>query len=35
MNIFKFILRSIIHYRKQHLALFSGMAVSAAVLTGA
>jgi putative ABC transport system permease protein len=35
MKIQKFIIRSIIHYRKQHLALFLGMAVSAAVLTGA
>ena len=35
MTNFKYIIRSIIHYRKQHLALFFGMAVSAAVLTGA
>jgi putative ABC transport system permease protein len=35
MTIYKYIIRSIVHYRKQHLALFLGMAVSAAVLTGA
>ncbi len=35
MTNFKYIIRSIIHYRRQHLALFFGMAVSAAVLTGA
>jgi putative ABC transport system permease protein len=35
MTNLKYIIRSIIHYRKQHLALFFGMAVSAAVLTGA
>lgn len=35
MNIFRYILRSLYHYRNQHLALFLGMAVSAAVLTGA
>jgi putative ABC transport system permease protein len=35
MTNFKYIIRSIIHYRKQHLALFLGMAVSAAVVTGA
>jgi ABC-type antimicrobial peptide transport system permease subunit len=35
MKFHKFIIRSIIHYRRQHLALFLGMAVSAAVLTGA
>jgi putative ABC transport system permease protein len=35
MTNYKYILRSIIHYRRQHLALFFGMAVSAAVLTGA
>jgi putative ABC transport system permease protein len=35
MTYFRYILRSIVHYRRQHLALFSGMAVSAAILTGA
>jgi putative ABC transport system permease protein len=35
MTIYKYIIRSIVHYRRQHLALFFGMAVSAAVLTGA
>jgi ABC-type antimicrobial peptide transport system permease subunit len=35
MTLFNFITKSIVFYRKQHLALFLGMAVSAAVLTGA
>jgi ABC-type antimicrobial peptide transport system permease subunit len=35
MTIFKFILRSIAHYRRQHLALFLGTTITAAVLTGA
>lgn len=35
MTLLKFIAKSIVYYRKQHLALFLGMAVSAAVLTGA
>jgi ABC-type antimicrobial peptide transport system permease subunit len=35
MTDFKYIFRSLIHFRKQHFALFCGMAVSAAVLTGA
>ncbi len=35
MTGFKYIIRSIFHYQKQHLALFCGMAVTAAVLTGA
>jgi putative ABC transport system permease protein len=35
MTNYKYIIRSIVHYHKQHLALFLGMAVSAAVLTGA
>jgi putative ABC transport system permease protein len=35
MTFYKYIIRSIVHYRKQHLALCCGMAVSAAVLTGA
>ncbi len=35
MTFYKYIIRSIVHYRKQHLALCCGIAVSAAVLTGA
>ena len=35
MNPFKFIIRSIIYYRRQQMGLFLGMAISAAVLTGA
>lgn len=35
MKPFQFIIRSIIYYRRQHLGLFLGMAISAAVLTGA
>jgi putative ABC transport system permease protein len=35
MTELKYIFRSIIHFRKQHLALFLSMTVSAAVLTGA
>lgn len=35
MNPFKFIIRSTWYYRRQHLSLFLGMAISAAVLTGA
>ncbi len=35
MTGFKYIIRSIVFYRKQHLALICGMAVTAAVLTGA
>lgn len=35
MTAFKYILRSIVHYRRQHLALFLGMTITTAVLTGA
>jgi ABC-type antimicrobial peptide transport system permease subunit len=35
MTSWKYIWRSFLHFRKQHLALFLGMAISAAVLTGA
>lgn len=35
MTLFKFIIKSIVHYRKQHLALLAGTAIGAAVLTGA
>lgn len=35
MNPFKFIIRSILYYRRQHLGLLLGMAISATVLTGA
>ena len=35
MSIFRYILRSISFYRKQHLALFAGTLISTAVLTGA
>lgn len=35
MSIYKFIIRSLIHYRKQHISLFLGMTISAMVLTGA
>jgi putative ABC transport system permease protein len=35
MDSFRFIKRSIFYYRRQHLSLFLGIAVSAAVLTGA
>jgi putative ABC transport system permease protein len=35
MKVITYIIRCISHYRKQHLALFLGMAVSATVLTGA
>jgi putative ABC transport system permease protein len=35
MTNLRYIIRSLVFYRKQHLALFFGMAVSAAVLTGA
>ncbi len=35
MTFYTYIIRSIVHFRKQHLALFFGMAVSTAVLTGA
>lgn len=35
MNRFTYIRRSIVYYRKQHMALFSGIMLSAAVLTGA
>jgi len=35
MTNYKYIIRSIVHYRKQHLALFLGMMISAIVLSGA
>jgi putative ABC transport system permease protein len=35
MTDLKYIIRSIVHYRKQHLALFFSMTLTAAVLTGA
>jgi len=35
MTDFKYIIRSIVHFRRQHLALFLSMTLSAAVLTGA
>lgn len=35
MDSFRFIIRSVFYYRRQHLSLFLGMAISATVLTGA
>lgn len=35
MNTLKFIIRSIVYYRRQHLGLFLGMTITATVLTGA
>lgn len=35
MTLFRLILKSLIHFRKQHLALFAGTLLSTAILTGA
>lgn len=35
MSLFKYILRSLVHYRRQHFALLLGTIITAAVLTGA
>ena len=35
MGLFRYILRGLWHFRKQHLALFAGTIISTAVLTGA
>ncbi len=35
MSIFKYILKSLIHFKKQHLSVFAGTLISTAVLTGA
>lgn len=35
MKLFRLIIKSIIYYRRQHLALFAGTLLSAAILTGA
>ncbi|MFZ5939201.1 MAG: FtsX-like permease family protein [Bacteroidota bacterium] len=35
MNSFRFLLKSLLHYRLKHLAVLTGIAVSMAVLTGA
>ena len=34
MTIFQYILKSLLYYRKQHIALFFGTLISATVLTG-
>ncbi len=35
MNVFRFVIKSLWYYRRRHLAVFAGMLISTAVLTGA